>query len=189
MTLTHTARQELTDSEVRQLVVAGERVGLEEAYRAHSPSVFSLARRLTNNQALAEEVTQEVFLRLWKHPDRFDPARGSLRTWLLSQTHGRSIDLIRSESSRRIREERDQLLEVDTTPQVEEIALESERSREVRKAMQKLDPSERAAIEAAYFGGHSYRQVAALLGAPEGTVKSRIRSGMRKLAEALDEYR
>ncbi len=189
MTLTHTARQEMTDTEVRQLVVAGERAGLDEAYRAHAAVVFSLARKLTHNQALAEEVTQEVFLRLWKHPERFDPSRGSLRTWLLSQTHGRSIDLIRSESSRRIREERDHLLDLDTTPTIEEIALESERSREVRKAMQKLDPSERAAIEAAYFGGHSYRKVAELLGDPEGTVKSRIRSGMRKLAEALDEYR
>ncbi len=189
MTLTHTTRPEMTDREVTGLIASGERAGLEQAYRTHSPAVFSLARRLTNNQALAEEVVQEVFLRLWRSSHKFDPERGTLRTWLLSQTHGRSIDLIRSETSRRIREERDQLLEVDTTPQVEEVALDSERSRDVRKAMQKLDPSERAAIEAAYFGGHSYRKVAELLGAPEGTVKSRIRSGMRKLAEALDEYR
>lgn len=189
MTLTFTARQQMTDIEVRQLVVARDRAGLEEAYRVHSPTVFALARRITRNRALAEDVTQEVFLRLWRNPNRFDPGRGSLRTWLLSQTHGRSIDLIRAESSRRIREERDGLLVVDTTTPVEEVALESERSREVREAMQGLDPAERAAIEAAYFGGHSYRRVAELLCAPEGTVKSRIRSGMKKLAEALDEYR
>src|SRR5438067_1047301 len=79
---------------------------LAEAYRRHGGAVFALARRLTNERVLAEEVVQEVFLRLWNEPDRFDPQRGSLRAYLLAQAHGRSVDFIRSETSRRNREER-----------------------------------------------------------------------------------
>ena len=78
---------------------------LAEAYRRHAGAVYGLARRLLSDQALAEEIVQEVFLRLWNDPDRFDPDRGSLRSYLLAQCHGRSVDLIRSESSRRRRDD------------------------------------------------------------------------------------
>src|SRR5437588_3256086 len=87
---------------------------LAEAYRRHGGAVFTLSRRLTNDQALAEEVVQEVFLRLWNDADRFDPERGSLRAYLLAQAHGRSVDLIRSETSRRNREERDARLNAES---------------------------------------------------------------------------
>ena len=93
-----------------QLVVAIGRfhhAALAEAYRRHAAAVFGLALRVTGDRAFAEEVVQEVFLRLWNTPERFDPARGSLRSFLLSNTHGRSVDLVRSEKSRRAREERD----------------------------------------------------------------------------------
>ena len=80
---------------------------LAEAYRRHAGAVYGLARRLLANPAMAEEIVQEVFLRLWNQPDRFDPERGSLRSYLLAQCHGRSVDLLRSETSRRAREERD----------------------------------------------------------------------------------
>ncbi|HEV2767719.1 MAG TPA: sigma-70 family RNA polymerase sigma factor, partial [Acidimicrobiales bacterium] len=80
---------------------------LAEAYRRHAGAVYALARRLLNDPTLAEEVVQEVFLRLWDSPEKFDPERGSLRSYLLAQCHGRSVDLIRSEQSRRNRELKD----------------------------------------------------------------------------------
>jgi RNA polymerase sigma-70 factor (ECF subfamily) len=97
----------LRDVSDAALVVAVARYrqdALAEAYRRHAGAVYGLARRLLGNEPLAEEVTQEVFLRLWNHPDRFEPSRGSLRSYLLAQTHGRSVDLLRSEGARRRRE-------------------------------------------------------------------------------------
>jgi RNA polymerase sigma-70 factor (ECF subfamily) len=95
-----------------QLVVAIGRFrhdALSEVYRRHAPAAFGLARRIVGDRALAEEVVQEVFLRLWNAPDRFDAARGSLRTYLLTQTHGRSVDVVRAEAARRAVELRERL--------------------------------------------------------------------------------
>ena len=104
------AKEDLRDASDARLVVGIGRFredALAEAYRRHGGAVFALSRRLTGERALAEEVVQEVFLRLWNEPDRFDPERGSLRSYLLAHAHGRSVDLIRAETSRRNREERD----------------------------------------------------------------------------------
>ncbi|MBT8198392.1 MAG: sigma-70 family RNA polymerase sigma factor, partial [Acidimicrobiia bacterium] len=87
-----------------------DRDALAEAYNRHGSAVFALARRIVRSRELAEEVTQEVFLRLWHKPQRFDPERGKLRSFLLSDTHGRSIDMIRAEGARRAREEKDAVL-------------------------------------------------------------------------------
>jgi RNA polymerase sigma-70 factor (ECF subfamily) len=173
-----------------QLVVAIGRFqqdALAEVYRRHAGAAFGLARRIAGDRTLAEEVVQEVFLRLWNDPDRFDPARGSLRSYLLAQTHGRSVDLIRSESSRRAREAREALLTSDGTYDLEREVWDLTQAEHVREALTQLSTSERDAIELAYFGGHTYREVATLLGEPEGTVKSRIRSGLNRLRGALVE--
>ncbi len=159
---------------------------LAEAYRRHGGAVYGLARRLLRNAALAEEVTQEVFTRLWDRPERFDPDRGSLRAFLMADSHGRAVDLIRAEDARRSREERDARL----APAVSGGDLEQEvwslvASEQVRVALASLSDDERQAIELAYFGGQSYRQVAESLSQPEGTVKSRIRSGLRRLRVEL----
>jgi RNA polymerase sigma-70 factor (ECF subfamily) len=158
---------------------------LAEAYRRHAGAVFALARRLLVDRTLAEEVTQEVFLRIWHHPDKFDPDRGSLRSYLLAQTHGRSVDILRSEMSRRQREQRDAAATADAGYDLEREVLDLSVADEVREALTVLSPGERRAIELAYFGGHTYREVASLLDEPEGTVKSRIRSGLRRLRGAL----
>jgi len=147
--------------------------------------VLGLAQKITRNRTLAEDVTQEVFVRLWKNPERFDPERGTLRSYLLAQTHGRAVDLIRSESSRRIREDRDGTMEPGATRSIEDEVVELRMGEHIRQALAELPPTERAAIEMAYFGGHSYRQVATLLGEAEGTVKSRIRTGMQRLGATL----
>ena len=160
---------------------------LAEAYRRHGGAVFALARRLLGDGALAEEVLQEVFLRLWNEPDRFDPERGSLRSYLLAHAHGRSVDLIRSETSRRRREERDARLTAEAGYDLEHEVWDLEVAGHVRDALGALSDDERAAIELAYFGGHTYREVAQLLGQPEGTVKSRIRAGLGRLRASLTE--
>jgi RNA polymerase sigma-70 factor (ECF subfamily) len=176
----------LTDDVIaRQRLVDGDERALAEVYQRHSGIVLGLAQKITRNRTLAEDVTQEVFARLWKDPDRFDPARGTLRSYLLAQTHGRSVDLIRSESSRRIREERDATLDGVTTVSIEDEVVELRMGEHIRHALGELPPGERAAIEMAYFGGHSYREVAGLLGEAEGTIKSRIRSGMLRLGATL----
>lgn len=180
--------QEFREASDAQLVVAVGRFhqgALAEAYRRHAGAAFGLALRITNDRALGEEVVQEVFLRLWNDPEKFDPARGTLRAYLLAQTHGRSVDLVRSESSRRLREERgarrDRGVDYDLEREVWDLAL----AEHLRDALRTLSDDERSAIELAYFGGHTYREVATLLGQPEGTVKSRIRSGLARLRSTL----
>jgi RNA polymerase sigma-70 factor (ECF subfamily) len=180
--------QEFREASDAQLVVAVGRFhqgALAEAYRRHAGAAFGLALRITNTRALGEEVVQEVFLRLWNDPEKFDPARGTLRAYLLAQTHGRSVDLVRSESSRRLREERgarrDRDVDYDLEREVWDLAL----AEQLRDALGTLSDDERSAIELAYFGGHTYREVATLLGQPEGTVKSRIRSGLGRLRTTL----
>jgi RNA polymerase sigma-70 factor (ECF subfamily) len=158
---------------------------LAEAYRRHAGAVFGLAHRLLSDHARAEEIVQEVFVRLWNEPNRFDPDRGTLRSFLLANAHGRAVDLIRSDVSRRRREEREatQTAEAgyDIAHEVWDMALAGH----VRDAMSVLHEGERAAIELAYFGGLTYKEAAAQLGDAEGTVKSRIRSGLKKLRSEL----
>lgn len=180
----------LTDASDAALVVAIGRWrqdALAEAYRRHAGSVYGLARRVVNDAALAEEVVQEVFLRLWNDPERFDPERGSLRSFLLAQTHGRSVDLLRSDTSRRRREEREARQTAESGYDVEHEVWDLAVADHVKDALSTLSDDERRAIELAYFGGHTYREVASLLGAPEGTVKSRIRTGLRRMRDGLAE--
>lgn len=171
----------LGDAELARLIAGGRQDALAEAYRRHASPVLSMALRLTRNHALAEEVVQEVFVRLWQRIETYDPERGTLRAFLISHAHGRSVDLIRSESSRRTREDNESRLVAEAGPSLEEEVVEMRMAEHVRTALAALHPSERRAIELAYFGGHSYREVAELLGEPEGTVKSRIRTGLKRL--------
>ena len=154
---------------------------LAEAYRRHAGAVFGLARRLLANPTMAEEIVQEVFVRLWNQPEKFDPERGALRSYLLAQCHGRAVDLLRSETSRRAREERDALHTAEAGYDLELEVLDITVAEQVKGALDRLTDDERRAIELAYLGGHTYRDVATMLREPEGTVKSRIRSGLKKM--------
>jgi RNA polymerase sigma-70 factor (ECF subfamily) len=162
-----------------------EEAALAEAYRRHAGAVFALARKLLFEKSTAEEIVQEVFLRLWDDPTRFDPGRGNLRSFLLLETHGRSVDLLRSDTSRRLREERDALRSSNRGYDVEHEVADLVTSDQVRRAVAELPDGEREAIQVAYFGGYTYREVAARLGVAEGTVKSRIRNGLRRLHSTL----
>jgi RNA polymerase sigma-70 factor (ECF subfamily) len=158
---------------------------LAEAYRRHAGAVYGLANRVLADRGMAEEVVQDVFLRLWNDPERFDPGRGSLRAFLLAHTHGRSVDLIRADSSRRRREEREARQSAEAGYDVEHEVWDLSVADRIRQAMDVLPEIERKAIELAYFGGHTYREVAVKLGSPEGTIKSRIRAGLRRMRVEL----
>ncbi len=178
---------EVSDAQLVTSIARYSELALAEAFRRHGGAVYGLARRVLNNAAEAEDVTQEVFLRLWNQPDRFDPSRGTLRSFLLSQSHGRAVDAVRSLSSRRRREVHDAQLrasaDYDMQHEIWDLALADQ----VARAMDDLPADERRVIELAYFEGHTYVDVAHLVGQPEGTVKSRIRNGMRRMRAVLLE--
>ena len=177
--------QDASDAALVVAIARWRQDALAEAYRRHGGAVFALARRLLVDQSLAEEVVQEVFLRLWNQPDRFDPDRGSLRSYLLAQSHGRAVDLLRSETSRRRREEREARQTAERGYGVEDEVMDLAVGEQVKEVMGVLPAEERRAIELAYFGGLTYRQVAEALDEPEGTVKSRIRAGLRRMRASL----
>lgn len=178
--------QRSIDRALMQQLCARDQSAFETAYRFHGDACFGLARRVLNERSLAEEVVQEVFVRLWNEPERYDAERGSLRSFLLANVHGRSIDVLRSERSRRARESRDaHKVVVGEFDDLERRVVDLTQAEAVRDALATLSDQERQAIELAYFGGHSYRDVATLLDQPEGTVKSRIRTGLLRLRASL----
>lgn len=174
------------DVELTEAIVGSDEAALAEAYRRHSGASRSLALRLVRDRSLADEVVQEVFVRLWTRADQFDGNRGSLRSFLLAQTHGRSLDVVRSETARRRREERDARLVREPRDGVEREVIGNSIVDEVHRALASLPENERTPVELAYLGGLPYREVARQLGIPEGTAKSRIRSGLSRLRVALE---
>ena len=173
------------DDELILTIADGSQAALAEAFRRYAPSVAGLARRVLDDEALAQDVVQDVFVRLWAEPGRFDRTRGSLRTLLLTQAHGRSVDIIRSREARKKREDR--LAEEPSPPQpaIDAEFLAIAQAEAVREAMISLGEGERRVLQLTYFEGHTYRAAAEILGLPEGTVKGRIRSALRKLHEIL----
>jgi len=178
---------EMSDGALAVAIGRFQQDALAEAYRRHAGAVFGLARRLLTDHARAEEIVQEVFVRLWNEPDRFDPERGTMRSFLLANAHGRAVDLIRSEASRRRREEREAAETADAGYDIAREVWDLALAGHVRDAMETLQEGERSAIELAYFGGLTYREAAEQLGEAEGTVKSRIRSGLKKLRAELTD--
>jgi RNA polymerase sigma-70 factor (ECF subfamily) len=173
------------DRELVERLAAGDEAALRDVYRVHAPAVFGSAVRVLGDAALAEEVTQDVFVRLWEQPDRFDPERGSLRAFVLAMTHSRSVERVRAEDSQRRRHDaaRREPVPVGDDPAL--VVASSEEHAAVRAALDALPEEQRRAIELAYFEGMPYREVAIAMGEAEGTVKYRIRTGMQKMRAAL----
>jgi len=182
-----------SDDDVRALSDARPVVGiarmqqdaLAQVHRRYGGALVALAQRLLHNATLAEDVAQEVLVRLWRNPTAFDPERGSLRSYLFAQTHGRSVDLVRTEQARRSREERSARLSFPESGEVEREAWLLFVGAQARAALDSLSEPERAAIELAYFGGLTYREVAVQLEEPEGTIKGRIRAGLARMRATL----
>jgi len=176
---------DLSDVDLAAAVAGGDQGALEALYARHGAAVFGFARRVLRSTPLAEEVTQEVFVRFWRDPGRYDPGRGPLRAFLLRDTHGRAVDLLRAETARRAREERDQALSSGEAPGPEQEVWEAVRSAQVRTALDALPAPEKEAIVLAFYFGLTYQEVARRLGEPEGTIKSRIRRGLERLRGPL----
>ncbi|HEV7523853.1 MAG TPA: sigma-70 family RNA polymerase sigma factor [Acidimicrobiia bacterium] len=170
--------------DVKTRLVARDPGALTEMYDQFGSYVFGLAARVIGERRAAEDVTQDVFLSLWERPDAFDPERGRLRTFVGTLAHRRAIDLIRREEARRRRTARDAAT-VLPIPDVDELAIAIVAAENVRAEVGRLPEEQREAIELAYFGGRTYRQVARELGIPEGTAKSRMRLGLRRISDAL----
>jgi RNA polymerase sigma-70 factor (ECF subfamily) len=170
------------DAALAAAVAEGDRDALESAFQQYGGAVKAMANRVLRNETLAEDVVQDVFVSLWKAPHKYDPNRGTLRTFLITLAHRRAVDTVRSEEARFKREEK---VPDDVAPSIDEEVWTRALSDSVRQALEGLSDGEREAITLAYFSGLSYVEVAERLGAPEGTVKSRIRSGMRKLSVSL----
>ena len=169
---------------LRQRLLAGDESALSEIYDQYSSFVFGLACRVTNDRRAAEDVTQEVFVGVWERPAVFDPERGSLRSWLGTLGHRRAVDWVRREEASRRRAQREAELAA-LPPDIEEMASALALAERVRVAVDQLPADQQAAIRLAYFGGQTYRQVADTLGIPEGTAKSRLRIGLRRMADTL----
>lgn len=178
--------QPMSDARLVGEVARGDEEALVELYRRHGGSVWSLCLHVCRDKALAEDVCQTVFCEVWSAPWRFDARRGAFRSWLLALAHARAVDAVRSEAARRRREEHDVTRAPAAPMETDAQAHLASLADEVRAAVATLPDGERAAIVLTYFGGHTYREAAALLGAPEGTVKSRIRAGLRRLRTELD---
>jgi RNA polymerase sigma-70 factor, ECF subfamily len=167
-------------------VARRDQMALAELYSRHGGSLYCVALRVLSARPLAEEVVQDIFTRLWHSPEQFDPARGSVRSFLLAQCHRRAVDIVRCESARLGRED-GEANALRARCLFDDEVMDFVANRKLREAVATLTDKEQQAIILAYFGGHSYVEVASLLGLPEGTVKSHIRSGLSRLRSAVME--
>lgn len=167
------------------LAARGDELAFAELYDLFAGLVFGIVVRVVRNPAQSEEVTQEVFLEIWRLAPRYDASKGSAKSWMASIAHRRAVDRVRSEQAARDREDRDHVLAVDPADPIAEALTDRLQNERIRHAMQALTETQRSAIELAYFGGHTYREVAVLLDIAEGTAKTRIRDGLIRLRDHL----
>ena len=186
----------LRDDELMERVCTRDLAAFEHLYDRYGDLVHSVVMRVVGDRYIAEDVTQDVFLRVWRKPEQFDLDRGKFTTWLLSIARNRSIDERRSRG-RRLRheampspaEEEDPLLSVsDETEDPAQASVVADDQRAVRAALATLPPEQRLAIQLAYFGGMTQQEIANQLGQPLGTVKTRIRLGMQKMRGTLEPH-
>lgn len=170
-------------------VASGDDVALHELYARAHRVVFTLAMRLTRSRETAEEVTVDVFHDVWRRAGAYDPAAGTVVGWIMNQARSRAIDRIRHDHrKKRVPSDGESPPQGDEGPHGPQEALEAkQRDHRLRDALTHLTPGERQAIEVAFFSELSYAETAAQLDEPVGTVKTRIRSGLSKLRQALGE--
>ncbi|MGH3796951.1 MAG: RNA polymerase sigma factor [Pseudonocardiaceae bacterium] len=180
-----------SDAELARRLGEADGAALAELYQRYGRPCYSLARRICADDGLAEDVVQEVFLTLWRDPRRFDPARGSFATWLLTLIHHKAVDSVRKEIT--IRRRVVSGLEVGEdwsptpVPGADQAAMARVAAGQVRAALSQLPIEQRQVLAGAYFGGRTQREIAALIGVPLGTVKSRMFAGVQRLRSLLSD--
>lgn len=182
--------ERLADEELMPLIGEKDPEAFGVFYDRHGGVAYSLAYRIVGERAAAEDVTQEAFISIWRSGARFDRARGSVRSWLLSIVRNRAIDALRSRAGKapKLAFDDDAILEQrPAAEQTEEEALRHETADEVRGALDGLPSEQSKVIELAYFGGFSQAEIARMLGVPLGTVKGRTRLGLEKIRGELAE--
>ena len=190
MALRREKAERLADEELMPLVGSKDPEAFEVLFDRHGGAAFSLAYRIVGDRAAAEEVVQEAFISVWRSGARFDAARGSVRSWLLSVVRNRAIDFLRSRAGKapKLTFDDDSALEQRPAQErTEEEALRRETAGELRGAIGKLPGEQSKVIELAYFGGFSHSEIARMLNLPMGTVKGRMRLGLEKIRGELAE--
>jgi RNA polymerase sigma-70 factor (ECF subfamily) len=173
----------LGDEDLMALVAAGDPAAFATLYDRHGTVAYSLAHRMCGRRQAAEDVVQEAFLSAWRRSSSYDPARGSLRTWLLGIVHHRAVDSLRrtgNDGRRRVDLPVEEM-DFDAGIDVDDEVIERDRADLVREAMAELPPDQCKVVELAYFGGYTHTEIADMLGLPIGTVKGRMRLALGKL--------
>lgn len=176
----------LDDADLMTAIARGDEAAFGELYDRMSRLVYGVVRKVLRDPSQSEEVTQEIFVEVWRTASRFEHDRGSARTWVLTMAHRRAIDRVRSEQASRDRTERvglrDRVRAFDEVSEQVEVQFEHQ---QVRAALDHLTDLQREAVELAFYGGYTYREVAELLDTPLGTVKTRLRDGLIRLRDAM----
>jgi RNA polymerase sigma-70 factor, ECF subfamily len=175
------------DEDLMVLVRDGDARAFEVIFDRHSGAAFSLAYRMCGRRAMAEDIVQEAMVSLWRSGARYDRARGSVRSWVLSAVHNRAIDAFRRETAKSSLNVGDEGLaeRLESEDRTDREAERRDDARQVRTALEELPGEQRQVIELAYFGGFTHTQIAEMLGLPPGTVKGRMRLGLSKLRVSL----
>ena len=174
------ARQGRTDEELLTRVAIADADALAELYDRYSRPAYGLALRVVRDRALAEDTVQDAFLAVWRSASSFSAARGTARAWIMTLTHRRAVDLVRREEVRTT----SPLPDGDGRGETVDLLLGLERQR-IRRALEALPPAQREALELAYYGGLTQSEIAARLGQPLGTIKTRTFSALARLRALL----
>jgi RNA polymerase sigma-70 factor, ECF subfamily len=181
--------RKLADEELMQLVGANDADAFEIVFERHVDAAFALAYRICGRRSTAEDVAQEAFLAMWRSGARYDRARGSVRTWALGIVHNRAVDALRRDGAHERRRVSDEGLEeaIEAPERTDVQAIDNATSAQIRGALDGLPTEQRRVIELAYFGGFTHVEIASMLATPVGTVKGRMRLGLEKLRDHVDE--
>src|SRR4051812_26421466 len=179
--------RDLADEDLMQMVRRGDADAFAVVYGRHAASAFSLAYRMMGSRSAAEDVTQEAFLSAWRSGARYDRGRGSVRTWLLGIVHNRAIDAMRRGKARDFPRVEDETAteRLEATERTDVEAARRQEADAIRTAMDTLPSEQSQVIELAYFGGFTHTEIATMIKAPVGTVKGRMRLGLKKLRDEL----
>jgi RNA polymerase sigma-70 factor, ECF subfamily len=182
--------RKLADEELMELVAGNDADAFEVILERHADVAFSLAYRMCGRRALAEDVTQEALLAMWRSGSRYDRSRGSVRTWTLGIVHNRAVDALRRSSVHERRRASDEGIEesLEAPERTDAQAIGNAASHEIRGALGELPAEQRQVVELAYFGGFTHIEIASMLDTPVGTVKGRMRLALHKLRRRLDGW-